>query len=81
MISLKNRKKMQNNEQSHETPIKHTNFWESRRNGAERIFISRNNSPNSSNLMRKLMYTPKKLKNLHTKKLKYKEGEFNEIQT
>lgn len=73
---------MQNNEQNHETPIKHTNFWESRRNGAERIFTSRNNSPNSSNLMRKLMYTPKKLKKkLHTKKLKYKEGEFKEIQT
>lgn len=31
--------------------------------------------------MRKLMYTPKKLKKLHTKKLKYKEGEFKEIQT
>lgn len=53
---------MQKNEQNHETPIKHMNFWESTRNGAERIFISRNNGSNFSNLMRELMYTPKKLK-------------------
>lgn len=43
------------------------NFWASRRKreeGSERIFISRNNGSNSSNLMRKLMYTAKKLNKL-----------------
>lgn len=38
MISLKNRKKMQNNEQSHETPIKHTDFWESGMGQKEYLF-------------------------------------------